>query len=243
MRLLERLTLATLVFLYSQFSLAQVAPPEGLIPTGVNPGDEFYIIFAGSDTLNGAQTSATYVNYAASVKQNDPDTDAVTGWTTLFGHDDASLVTLSAFGANTSQPIYNTNGDLVAPNAAAFFSSSQTSAIGFDEGGNSYSGNVWTGFNFTGSNTGIGDDSLGGNDSLTDGCLAGTSTATDQQWAASVLAGGNGCAGANLPLYVLSPLFAVPSSPQSVPTLPIWAFLISMLGLGFAARSHITSRQ
>ena len=215
MRITRFFTLAALLC-GSSLSLAQQEPPAGLIPPGLNPGDEFFIIFAGSDTLDGAQTSATYTSYAASVKQNDPDTDAVTGWVTLFGHDDSTLVTLSAFGGNTSQPVYNTNGDLVAPNAAGLFSDSLSSPIGFDESGNAYSGSVWTGFNFTGTPTGIGDDSLGGNDSLNDGCLAGSSTQTDTQWAASVLAGGAGCAGASLPLYVLSPLFAVPAPVVSI---------------------------
>lgn len=241
MRLAQRLTLAALA-LTSQLASAQVAPPEGLIPAGVNPGDEFYIIFVGSGTLDGAQPSATYANYAATVKVNDPDTDAVTGWTTLFGHDDGSLVTLSAFSANTSQPVYNTNGDLVAANAAEFFSNAHSSAIDFDESGNAYNGFVWTGFNADGGSYAVGDDSLGGNDFLNDGCLSGASTSRSEQWAASAVVGGLGCAGSSLPLYVLSPLFAVPAEPTPVPTLPVWALVISILGLGFTTKRRFKAR-
>lgn len=209
-----RFTLVFAALLCSQFTSALDAP-SGLIPPGLNPGDQFYIIFAGSDTVDGAQSSAVYASYAATVKANDPDTAAIAGWTTLFGHDDSSLVTQSAF-SDTSQPIYNTNGDKVADNAAELFSTSLDSAIGYDESGVANSAYIWTGYNFTGGPTGIGDDSLGGNDSLTDGCLAGTADEDDNRWAASVLAGGAGCDGANLGLYVLSPLLTVPAPVVSI---------------------------
>jgi len=212
--------LAKYVTLYALLSYAQHAAaldaPAALIPSDLNPGDQFYIVFAGSDVVNGAQTSATYTAYAAAVKANDPDTDAISGWTTLFGHDDSSLVTLSAFGAGTSYPIYNTNGDRVANNTAGLFSDSLNNPIGYDESGTAVNSSIWTGFNFTGSSTGIGDDSLGGNDSLSDGCLAGSSNQVNNQWAASILAGGNGCAGASYGLYVVSPLLSVPAPVVSI---------------------------
>ncbi|MFA7555998.1 MAG: hypothetical protein WCY88_17270 [Spongiibacteraceae bacterium] len=184
--------------------------PAGLVPAGLVPGDTFYIIFASSNTLNGAQTSATYIAHAANAAALGTDTSTIAGWTTLYGHDDSTLVTTSAFTA-TDRPIYNTNADLVASDRATLFSNSQSNAIGYDESGNVNAANIWTGFNFTGSSTGIGDDSLGGNDALSDGCLAGNAAQTDNKWAASVLAGGNGCAGANLGLYILSPLLTVPT--------------------------------
>ncbi len=189
--------------------------PSALVPAGLFPGDTFYIIFAGSDTLNGAQTAATYVNYAATVKANDPVTDLITGWITLYGHDDSSLVTTSAFSAGTNSPIYNRVGTKIADNRAQLFSNTQAAPIECDESGNCASRNIWTGFNSNGSSTGIGDDSLGGNDSLNDGCLAGDSGATDQNWATSVLLGGAGCAGASLGLYVVSPLLTVPGTPRA----------------------------
>ena len=206
----------TLIFaitstLYSTSSRALDAP-AALVPAGLNPGDTFFIIFAGSDTLNGAQSSATYINYAATVATNNPDTASIPGWTTLFGHDDSSLVTSAAFGGVTNRPIYNTAGIKVADNSAGLFSNSLLSPIGYDESGVVNANNIWTGFNFTGGSTGIGDDSLGGNDSLTDGCLAGDASVTDHNWAASILSGGNGCAGSNLGLYVLSPLLTVPGA-------------------------------
>ncbi|MBN7798872.1 choice-of-anchor D domain-containing protein [Parahaliea mediterranea] len=194
--------------LFSQLSSALDAPP-GLIPPGLNPGDEFYIIFAGSDTLDGAQSAATYAAYAATVKANDPDTNAISGWISLFGHDDTTLVTTSAFGGNTSQPIYNTNGDKVADNRAELFSDALDSAIGYDESGAANANNIWTGFLETGAAVGIGDDSLGGHDFVLDGCLVGNAGQADERWAASIATGGAGCTGANFGLYVLSPLLSV----------------------------------
>lgn len=123
------------------FSAVATTAPSALIPAGLNPGDTFYIIVAGSDVLNGAQTSATYIAYAASVKANDTDTDSVTGWTTLYGHDDSTLVTTSAI-TSTSSPIYNTNGDRVASNRAASFFNSQENPIAYDESGNLNANNI-----------------------------------------------------------------------------------------------------
>jgi hypothetical protein len=182
--------------------------PDGLVPNGLKPGDKFYVVFVSSNTVNGAQTAATYQAIAATAAANNSDTEKVS-WTTLYGHDDSSLVTTSAF-TDTSVPIYNTNGDKVADNRAEFFSNSHDAPIQYNESGVSVGGvNVWTGYNFTGSNTGIGDDSLGGNDSLNDGCLAGRANATDQSMFAAVLSGGAGCAGANHGLYVVSELLQV----------------------------------
>ncbi len=215
----------------------QVTAPSILTPPGLGPGDTFYIIFAGSDTINGAQTAAAYVNYAATVKANDPATDLIAGWTTLYGHDDSSLVTTSAF-SDTNAPIYNRNGDKVADNRAELFSNSQDVAIGFDEQGNPNANNIWTGFNFTGGSTGIGDDSLGGNDALSDGCLAGNAAETDNRWAASVLTGGNGCAGASLGLYVVSPLMMVPRPPAPLPIFNIPGLVLLVALMGLVARRY-----
>ncbi len=184
--------------------------PPALVPVGLNPGDEFYVIFVGSDTVNGAQTSAVYNAYAATVKAKDPDTDAIDGWQTLFSHDDGTLTTLSAFGTETSQPIYNTNGDKVADNQTDFYDGTLDAAIEYDESGAATARGVWTGFSTSGGSVGRGDDTLGGVDSLADGCLAGYSSEASSRWTVNSLSGGNGCASANFSLYVLSPLLRVP---------------------------------
>lgn len=184
--------------------------PTALVPVGLNPGDEFYIIFVGSDAVNGAQTSAVYKAYAATVKAKDPDTDAIDGWQTLFAHDDFTLTTRAAFVTETSQPIYNTNGDKVADNLADFYDGTLDAAIEFDESGAATARGVWTGFDERGRSSGIGDDTLGGTDSLGDACLAGYSNEASRSWAFNSLSGGSGCASANFPLYVLSPLLRVP---------------------------------
>ena len=185
-----------------------IVPPDSLIPDGLEPGDNFYVVFVTSNTVNGAQSAATYQGLAATAAANNVDT-AVLSWTTLYGHDDNSLVTTSAF-ADASAPIYNTNGDKVADNRAEFFSNSHDAPVQYDESGVSVGGSyVWTGYNFTGTRTGVGDDSLGGNDSLNDGCLAGRANATDHQMFASVLSGGAGCTGTSLGLYVVSELLLI----------------------------------
>ncbi|RFF31768.1 IPTL-CTERM sorting domain-containing protein [Wenzhouxiangella sediminis] len=213
MRIIKLLSLYSLV-LFSQVSHAVEAPP-GLIPPSLNPGDDFYIIFAGSDTVDGAQTSATYAAYAANVKSNDPDTDSVNGWITLFGHDDSTLVTQSAF-PDPQLPIYNTNGDRVADNVAGLFSVAHYNAIGYDESGTAASSFIWTGFNSGGFPTLVGDDSLGGNDAQTDGCLVGSPDEPNILWATSTLAGSSGCTGASYGLYVVSPVLSVPAPVISI---------------------------
>lgn len=239
MRVLKKLALFAAILLQSTVSQSLDAPPA-LVPPDLSPGDTFFIVFAGSDTLDGTQTSATYAAYAALVAANNPDTASINGWTTLFGHDDATLVTTSAFGGDTSSPIYNTNGDRVADNRAGFFSNSQSSAIAYDETGTANANDIWTGFQSTGASVGIGDDSLGGNDSLNDGCLAGDPTVTTGQWATNTLEGGAGCAGASLGLYVLSPLLTVPGSAVPVPAIGTYALLaliLAMLFVTWRARS------
>lgn len=244
MRSLRNLLLFVSVFVVHA-AQALDAPPE-LIPADLSPGDQFYIVFAGSDTLDGAQSSAAYAAYAATVKANNLITDSIAGWTTLFGHDDSTLVTTSAFGSNTAQPVYNINGDRVADNMGNFFSDSQVNAVGYDESGVATSANIWTGFNFNGSSVGIGDDSLGGNDSLNDGCVAGNADQTNSQWAASVLVGGAGCAGVSLGLYVLSPLLTVPGA-LAVPVANHYALGVTALLLialaGWARKRTSSSRR
>ena len=198
---------------YNISMAAAASAPDALVPDGLEPGQQFYVVFVTSNTINGAQTSATYQAFANVAASNDPDTAGLS-WTTLFGHDDSTLVTTSAI-ADPSVPIYNTNGDKVADNRAGFFSMSLLSPILYDESGvNLGAVNVWTGFNYNGHPVGIGDDSLGGNDSLHDGCVAGNAGSTDNHAFASVLSGGAGCAGANNHMYVVSQLLTV------VPDLP-----------------------
>lgn len=208
MKNLKKMLLLSSVSLACQSALA-VDAPAGLVPPGLAAGDTFYIVFASSYTLDGNKSSAVYAGAAAIAAANGVDTAKITGWVTLFGHDDSTLSTMSAF-STTDRPIYNTNGDKVADDRTKFYSNSLDNPIGYDEQGAVAPAIIWTGFNYTGTSTGVGDDSLGGNDSLNDGCLAGMSSATDRNWATSMLAGGNGCAGANLGLYVLSPLLTVP---------------------------------
>lgn len=221
-------------------AMAQVAvpAPSVLTPPGLSPGDRFYIIFAGSNTLNGAQTSATYQNYAAAVKSNDPRTDLVSGWTTLFAHDDGTVRTLSAFSDDTSAPVYNMNFEKLADDRADFFDFTLDTAIGFDEQGNAIASGMWTGFNANGNSAGVTDDTLGGVDTLNDGCLAGISNAATAGWAASTLSGGGGCTGVNFGLYVVSPLMMVPAAPVAVPIFNIPGLLLLVTIVGFMARRY-----
>lgn len=200
---------------------AALDAPAGLVPAGLSPGDTFFVIYASDNLVNGAQTSATYIGYAATSATSGSKTNTIAGWTTLFAHDDGTITTTSAFGGVTNRPIYNTVGTKVADDRADLFDNTLDAAIGFDEDGDAVAASIWTGFFHDGSALNVGDDTLGGADGVNDGCATGSSSSATGAWALNALSGGAGCAGATFGLYVLSPLLTVPtpivgsSSPQS----------------------------
>lgn len=123
---------------------AQVDAPAALIPSGLNPGDEFFVIFttSGSDNLcHGrlpADNSGTVtpvddtlaINLASSASTTGTLTSAIAGWHALYIHErrdalgtivDTVAASGPAFNNNITQPIYNIVGDLVANNRSDLF--------------------------------------------------------------------------------------------------------------------------
>ncbi|MEX0272994.1 MAG: hypothetical protein AB3N16_01300 [Flavobacteriaceae bacterium] len=143
MRIARSLLLLCLFSCRSVF--AQVDAPAALIPAGLNPGDEFFVIFTTSgtanlchgrptpDTTGGAITpvdDTLAINLATTAASTGTLTSSITGWQALYIHerlDALGIITNTvaasgpAFNNNITQPIYNIAGNLVANNRSDLF--------------------------------------------------------------------------------------------------------------------------
>jgi hypothetical protein len=204
--------------------------PAGLVPAGLTPGDEFYIIFVTSTTTAGNSTVAQF-NAAADAAGNlDTDTAPLT-WMAIVGHDTAANITdvqsASLFAADNTQPIYNTNGDKVADTYIDFTDGTLDAAIEYDETGASVgAADVYTGLTAAGNALNIGNDTLGGGDSSNDGCSGGVANSTTGTFLFNGRlsdggGGGNGCTDTER-LYAVSALLTVAAVVPSVSVTPLF---------------------
>ncbi len=240
-------------------ALAQVDAPTALIPSGLNPGDEFFVIFTTSGRANlchgrvaGDLPSAVRpiddtlaINLANTASTTGALTSGVTGWQALYIHErldalgvitDTVAASGPAFNNNITQPIYNVLGSLVANNRTDLFDGSTNGAgtalintFDVDENGNTL---------------GAGNFAYTGFDELGNKAVnlpAGTT--------AAIGAGGDGCrvgdydtqnsnwvntgnSAIERHLYVLSPLLRVPFASSSVTAVPVAPYgVVLMLGL------------
>ncbi|MEQ8406929.1 MAG: hypothetical protein RKH07_01465 [Gammaproteobacteria bacterium] len=200
------------MYFASSNSIAQaVNAPVGLVPAGLDEGDEFYIIFVSSQTTLGNLTPAQFNTFANNTADLDTDTASL-DWTMIMGHDDGTLTTTSAF-SDTTVPIYNTNGDKIGDDRADLFDGSLDASISYDESGVDVgSVGVYVGITAVGANLiAQGDNTLGGNDTSNDGCALGRSDrTTGQAWALNV-SGDQGCDDDSYSIYAISPLLKVAS--------------------------------
>ena len=231
------------MYFASSNSIAQaVNAPVGLVPAGLDEGDEFYIIFVSSQTTLGNLTPAQFNTFANNTADLDTDTASL-NWTMIMGHDDGTLTTTSAF-SDTTVPIYNTNGDKIGDNRADLFDGSLDASISYDESGvNVGSVGVYVGITAVGANLiAQGDNTLGGNDSSNDGCALGRSDrVTGQAWALNV-SGDQGCDDDSYRIYAISPLLKVPPDDPFAETDPPKLGLSSVtLRVGETSRLDIKS--
>lgn len=196
--------------------------PAGLVPAGLTPGDQFYIIFVTSTTTAGNSTVAQF-NAAVDAAGNLDTGTAPLTWQAILAHDDGTVQALSLF-ADTSKPIYNTNGDKVADNYIDFTDGTLDAAIEYDETGVSVGvADVYTGTTAAGlAIDGVDNDTLGGIDTNTNGCAGGVANSTTGTFLFNGLlsdggGGGNGCTDTER-LYAVSPLLTVAavSVPSSI---------------------------
>lgn len=219
-------TILTTLLLLPNLALALNAPAN-MVPAGLNPGDEFYVIFASSTTLVSTFPAiASYnahANTAADLSGVKGTDDPSITWSALMAHSDGTTQTTSLFAANTSAPIYNLNGDVVADNVADMFDGTLDNAIGYDQSGTAINRFAFTGFSSDGSTS----------DEIGTGSRSGHITAADGTWASVVSFSPNPES-----VYAVSPLLTAPGvAPTTAKTVPSSTpYTLAMLSglLGFA---------
>lgn len=221
------------IFIIISFQLKALDAPAALRPSGLNPGDTYFVMFVASTTEQrfcDTQNTADINNHGINAAAAGSVTSGVTGWQSLYIHESsAALGTItdtvaasgSAFNNVTNRPIYNTMLQLVANDRTDLFDGSASGAgtalinqPSFDQDGNNYTGLAFTGFDELG-NRQVGFTlGYGGT-----GCLVGDpDSATTADWVS--FANSNG----SRSIYVLSPLLTIPAATPAAPVPKISTF-------------------
>ena len=207
------LTCSTLLFV----AITTAAQATAYQPPGLNPGDEYQLVFVTSGTRNGASGSIAdynaFVQTQAALNPSLTGTDDGISYTAIARATDGVLATTNALVVG---PVYNMSGGLVASSFSDMWDGVLSNHMGYDQFGDLSATNVWTGM-------------------LSDGTtflsrrLAnpfpyhGSSTSVSGAWAQN----GNTGSGTTLPLYALStPITAIPEPSTAL-----------LLGMGLVAMS------
>jgi hypothetical protein len=187
-------------------SASVLEAPAAMVPAGLSPGDEFYIIFVTSTTRNATSTDIadynSFVNTAADLSSTKGTNDATITWRAVAatsGDDQCDPYS----GDATSTPIYNLGGIKVADDRADMLDATLDAAIEYNETGTALipaSVDVWTGCRDNGTQM-IGQQL---------GFLptTGDAKAVNNNWADNDRLGEAN----TYPLYAVSPKLAVPTS-------------------------------
>jgi hypothetical protein len=215
-----------------------------VVPSGLNPGDQYRLVFVTDGTRNAANTNINDFNSFVTNEANKPAlnlalTTAGFNPGTITWNAIASTATVAArdnTGTNPSSgtgvPIYLIDGNRVANNNADLWDGSiqtQINRTASDQGG--ISSDVWTGSNTDGS---IGTNLGGG---FTGSGQTGNSTATDGSWIASSFAG---LGPDSLRLYGISSVLTVPTPAVTVPEPSSLLGLITLGGLMLGSAVRLT---
>jgi hypothetical protein len=201
--------------------------PASLVPAGVSPGSQFYLIFTTSGVYQANSTNMStydaFVNADAQGGSSLPGVSSLT-WKALGA---TSTVDQCKPFIDLTKPVYTVTKVLVSTTASAMFSGGLgqilnsnpgvTPSGGTTIGGPPYTALTWTGCESNGSPA-IGNQ-LGSGIRRT-----GLSIQTNSSWITFIDFG----AGLQ-PLYAVSPLLTAPSAPAAVPTLSEWAQLMLAL--------------
>jgi hypothetical protein len=200
--------------------------PASLVPAGVSPGSQFYLIFTTSGTIEATSTDMrdydAFVNANAQVGTSLPGVSSLT-WKALGA---TSTVDQCKPFIDLTKPVYTVTKVLVSTTASAMFSGGGTSlnsnpgvtpSGGTTIGGPPNTALTWTGCESNGSPA-IGNQ-LGSGIRRT-----GLSIQTNSSWITFIDFGAGW-----QPLYAVSPLLTAPSAPAAVPTLSEWAQLMLAL--------------
>ena len=206
--------------------------PASLVPAGVGPGSQFYLIFTTSGVYQANSTNMStydaFVNADAQGGSSLPGVSSLT-WKALGA---TSAVDQCKPFIDLTKPVYTVTKVLVSTTASAMFLGGGTSLqnkVGVTpSGGNPPTNTAWIGCSNTGS-------PLVGNQLGTANPGIGIPSVTDAFW----ISVGTSGVGTAQQLYAVSPLLTAPSLPASIPSLSEWTQLmlalmvISMLGWHF----------
>lgn len=203
--------------------LATTSQASLVVPAGLNAGDTYHVIFVTSTRTDATSTDiSSYDTFVQNVA-NAADIGSSIGvdWLALGSTATVAAIDhLSPLFTDTSAPIYNQNGDLVANNFAQLWSGTLDASVGYSEAGVYISDYVWTGS--TSSGTAASGATLGlANPKL------GVSSYTNSGWLDVATTPNN----TSHRLYAVSEQLVVVPLPAA-----IWLFGFGLLGLIGVAR-------
>ena len=178
-----------------------------LIPSGLEPGDSFRLLFVTSATRDAS--SANIGDYNSHAQTAAGGNDSLKSFKGRF----RALISTSAVDARTNTGTTGTGvsihwlgGEKVADDYADLYDKSWDSVSGKTESGGSYTGPVWTGGNKAGGKSG---QRYAGADEVRLGDLSDATLPLSSPQAAT--------SGESYPIYALSPVFTV-AEPEPEPT-------------------------
>ena len=212
--------------------LTSAADAAIIIPTGLNAGDSYHVVFTSSTKRDG--TSSNIADYDTHV-QAAADAAGIGASEGISWLAIASTSTVNAtdhlaslFTSTSNTPIYNQHGDLVSTSFDSLWDLTLNSAVNYTEYGDLTGTLVWTGSN------GVGEalSSRFMGDSGTNGVYVGYAGSAGMEWLNQT----SDLAQFNHSLYALSSELVVPPSAVPVPA-AVWLFGSGLIGLiGIARR-------
>lgn len=188
------------------------------VPAGLNPGDQYRLVFVTAATLGASSTDiSTYDAFVTTEADSNAALLALgTTWVAI-----GSTATVSAFdhiGGNFTIPVYNLAGSRVATGASDLWDLSIGAPIEYDENGNLKSTEAWTGTNPNG--TIAADGPLGSGSPW-----FGNSSHTDSSW----VQGGRIGATTPFSFYGISGTLTVPAAVPEPGTLGVVGLALATL--------------
>ena len=175
------------------------ASPVYTVPMGLNPGDQYRLVFVTSSTISATSTNISdYDNFVNAVAKaaGSPLQSLGATWQAVVS---TAAVSAADHLGSFSTPIFRLDGAEVATGSAGLWSGSILQSIDFDEQGAAASPVVWTGT----AENGSAKNPLGGQPNIEVGCA----TISNSLWIDLTMFGSDAPA---LPLYGISSVLTVP---------------------------------